>query len=87
MALPGEDEIYEIGEKIKLAAKESGIDLNDPKHEHTLWNDRGSYFQYSGSYAADSNAAWADGRNHQPGMNLYVARGPLNGFGVMLVER
>jgi hypothetical protein len=87
MAVPGEDEIYEIGEKIKVAAKESGIDLNDAKHEYTLWNDRGGYFQYSGSYGADSHAAWADGTNHQPGMKLYVAKGPLHGFSVMLVER
>jgi hypothetical protein len=86
MALPGEDEIYESGEKIKAAAAEMGIDLNDPNHKYTLWSDLDSHFQYSGSYGPDSHAAWSDGRNHPPGQKIYVAKEPLHGFGIMAVE-
>jgi hypothetical protein len=87
MVLPGENEIYEIGKKIKTAAKEGGIDLNDPKHEYTLWNDRGRYFQYTGSYGGDSHAAWADAREPPGSLKLYSAKAPLHGFAVMLVDR
>jgi hypothetical protein len=78
MALPGENEDYEIGEKIKAAAAEKGLNLNDPQHEYTLWSDLGSHIQYSGSYGGDSHAAWADGRNHPAGQKLYVAKGPMH---------
>jgi hypothetical protein len=86
MALEGENELYTIGEKIKAAAVERGLDLNDPDNEHTVWCDLNGRMQYSGSFAADSHAAWSNGRQHPSGYKVYVAKGPLHGFGIMEVE-
>ena len=75
-----------IKEKIKAAARERELDLNDPENEHTLWSDSGSYMQFSGSFGNDSHAAWSTGK-HPPNQKLYVAKGPLHNFGISEVER
>jgi len=85
MALEQENGIYAITDKIKMAAREKGIDLNHPDNEHTLWCHLGAHVQYSGSYGADGHAAWSDGYRHPRNLKVYVAHGPLNGFGILEV--
>lgn len=87
MSTKKEHLLFEAAEKIKLAAADRDLDLNDPAHEYTLWCALPGGMQYSGSYAGDSNAAWADGRRHPQQYRVYVAKGPVGGFGIMEVER
>jgi hypothetical protein len=87
MALEQENEIDLMTNKIKMAAREKGIDLGHPDNEHTLWCDLGTHMQYSGSYGADSHAAWSDGYRHPANLRVYVAHGPLQALGILEVVR
>jgi hypothetical protein len=63
MALEGEPELNVIAERIKTAAVDKGLNLDDPEYEHTLWCDLIDWMQFSGKYGPDFQAACYDGNN------------------------
>jgi hypothetical protein len=82
--LSGEEEIFEITKKIRSDAKEQQINLDDPKHKHTVWADSGGRMIYVDSFP-DENAAFRYARAHAGSNNFYVALGPTSGLLVMKI--
>jgi hypothetical protein len=85
MALEGQHELNVIAERIKTAAADKGLNLDDPEYEHTLWCDLIDWMQFTGKYGPDFQAACHDGKRHQSG-RTYIARGPLRDLQVLMVE-
>jgi len=81
-----EQELLLVAHKIKRDAPSWKVDLGDSANAFTVWADHPDRIVYCGS-AETLDESWALAAEHVNLKDLYIAKGPLDVFGVMRFER
>ena len=79
-------EYEHISELIQSAAKVKDVNLDDPSHTYTLWNDIDGHMVYMGSFR-DSHSVWTEASKYKGQKDAYVAVGPLSRLRISKVDK